>query len=145
MRARTHTHTVTLGYDWTSFEEGTCKYMKMAPVLTIYSYNPSRITPNELDLFKMETIQRLITGWMIGRSGFESRRGLGIFHFDNVSRQAQGPTQPPIQWVPAAVSLGVKQPGREEADHSPPTNAEVKECVELYLHSRICLHGVMLS
>jgi hypothetical protein len=43
-------------------------------------------------------------------------------------------TQPPIQWVPGAISLGVKRPGRE-ADHSPPSSAEVKECVELYLHS----------
>jgi hypothetical protein len=33
-----------------------------------------------------------------------------------------------------ALSLGVKQPGRE-ADHSPPSFAEVKECVELYLQS----------
>jgi hypothetical protein len=32
-----------------------------------------------------------------------------------------------------------------EADHSPPSNAEVKECVELYLHSPICFHGVVLS
>jgi len=23
-----------------------------------------------------------------------------------------GPTQPPIQWVPGTLSLGVKQPGR---------------------------------
>jgi hypothetical protein len=30
--------------------------------------------------------------------------------------------------------LGVKRPGRE-ADHSPPSSAEVKECMELYLHS----------
>jgi hypothetical protein len=29
--------------------------------------------------------------------------------------------------------LGVKRPGRE-ADHSPPSSSEVKECVELYLH-----------
>jgi hypothetical protein len=29
---------------------------------------------------------------------------------------------------------GVKQPGRE-ADHSLPSSAEVKECVDLYLHS----------
>jgi hypothetical protein len=29
---------------------------------------------------------------------------------------------------------GIKQPGRE-ADHSPPSSAEVKEWVELYLHS----------
>jgi hypothetical protein len=36
-----------------------------------------------------------------------------------------GPTQPPIQWVPGALSLEVKQPGRE-ADHSPPSSAKVK-------------------
>jgi hypothetical protein len=29
---------------------------------------------------------------------------------------------------------GVKRSGRK-ADHSPPSSAEVKECVELYLHS----------
>jgi len=29
---------------------------------------------------------------------------------------------------------GIKRLGRE-ADHSPPARAEVKECVELYLHS----------
>jgi hypothetical protein len=33
-----------------------------------------------------------------------------------------------------ALSLGVKWPGRG-ADYSPPSCAEVKECVELYLHS----------
>jgi hypothetical protein len=32
-----------------------------------------------------------------------------------------------------------------EADHSPPSIAEVKECVEIYLHSPIRLHGVVLS
>jgi hypothetical protein len=32
------------------------------------------------------------------------------------------------------LSLEAKRPGRE-ADHSPPSGAEVKECVELYLHS----------
>jgi hypothetical protein len=52
----------------------------------------------------------------------------------SVSRPALGPTQPPIQRVPGALSLGVKRPG-SEADHSPPSSAEVKECVELYLHS----------
>jgi hypothetical protein len=40
--------------------------------------------------------------------------------------------------------LGVKRLGRE-ADHSPPSSAEVKECVELYLHYPIRLHGVVLS
>jgi hypothetical protein len=33
-----------------------------------------------------------------------------------------------------ALSLGVKQLGLE-ADHSPPSSVEVKECVELYFHS----------
>jgi hypothetical protein len=33
-----------------------------------------------------------------------------------------------------ALSVGVKRPG-SEADHSPPSDAEVKECVELYLNS----------
>jgi hypothetical protein len=32
-----------------------------------------------------------------------------------------------------------------EADNSPPSSAEVKEWVELYLHSPIRLHGVVLS
>jgi hypothetical protein len=32
-----------------------------------------------------------------------------------------------------------------EADHSPPSSAEVKELVELHLHSPIRPHGVVLS
>jgi hypothetical protein len=39
---------------------------------------------------------------------------------------ALGPIQSPIQWVPGALSLGVKRPGRE-ANHSPPPSAKVKE------------------
>jgi len=38
---------------------------------------------------------------------------------------ALGPTQPPIQWLPGALSLAVKQLGCE-ADHSPPSSAGVK-------------------
>jgi hypothetical protein len=57
--------------------------------------------------------------------GFDSRWGLGIFLFTTLSRAALGSTQPPIQWVPGALSLEVKRPGRE-ADHSPPSSAEVK-------------------
>jgi len=53
---------------------------------------------------------------------------------DTVSRPALGPTHPPIQWVPGALSMGVKRSGRD-ANHSPPSTVEVKECVELYLHS----------
>jgi hypothetical protein len=60
--------------------------------------------------------------------------GLGIFLFTIASRSALGPTQPPIQWIPKALSLGIKRPERE-ADRSPPSSAEVKEWVELYIHS----------
>jgi hypothetical protein len=42
------------------------------------------------------------------------------------------------------LSLVVKLP-RHEADHSLPSSAKVKECVELYLHSHICLHGMVVS
>jgi hypothetical protein len=39
-------------------------------------------------------------------------------------RPALGPTHPPIQWVPVALSLGVKWP-RLEADHQPQSSVEV--------------------
>jgi hypothetical protein len=48
--------------------------------------------------------------------GFESREGLGIILFTTSSRSALRPTQPPIHWVPGALSLGVRRP-RREADH----------------------------
>jgi hypothetical protein len=76
--------------------------------------------------------------------GFESQQGLEIFLFTTMSRPALGPTQPPIQWVPGALSLGVKQLGCE-VDHTPLSSAEVKEWIELYLHSPICVHGMVLS
>jgi hypothetical protein len=72
---------------------------------------------------------------MIGILRFDSRRGPGISIFTTaMSRTALGPTQPPIQWVPGALTLGVKWSWRE-ADHSPPSSAEVKGWMELYHHS----------
>jgi hypothetical protein len=61
----------------------------------------------------------------MGVLGFDSRPGLGIFLFTAASRTALGSTQPPLQWVAGALSLEVNWPGRE-ADHSPPSSAEVK-------------------
>jgi hypothetical protein len=58
----------------------------------------------------------------------------GKFLITTACRTALGPTQPRIQWVPGALSLGVKR-AKREADHSLPSSSEVKECVELYLHS----------
>jgi hypothetical protein len=76
----------------------------------------------------------LALGYGLDDRGFESRQGMGIFLFTTASRLALGPTQPPIQWVSGALSPGVKR-SRCEIDHSPPSSSEVKECVELYLHS----------
>jgi hypothetical protein len=79
-----------------------------------------------------QSVYRWAMGWTIGVLGFYFRRGLGTFLFTTASRTALGPTQPPVQWVPRALSL------RREADHSPQSSAEAKE-------SPIRLHGVVLS
>jgi hypothetical protein len=61
--------------------------------------------------------------------------GLRIFLFITASRTDPRPTQPPIQWVPGALSLGLKPPSRAEVEivwsyiSTPPTR----------------LHGVVLS
>jgi hypothetical protein len=65
---------------------------------------------------------------------YSTWKNLGIFLFTTASRMTLGPTQLPTQWVSGALSLGIKRPGRD-ADHSPPSSAEVKEWVELYIHS----------
>jgi hypothetical protein len=48
------------------------------------------------------------------------------FVFSTSSKPALEPTQPPVQSVPVGSFLGVKAAGAE-ADHSPPTSAEVKK------------------
>jgi hypothetical protein len=57
---------------------------------------------------------------------------------DTSSRPAPGSTQPPIQWIQGTLSPGVKRP-ELEADHSTPSNAEVKS------GGHIRLHGVVLN
>jgi hypothetical protein len=64
-------------------------------------------------------------GYGLDDREYESRQGLGIFLFTTASRPALGPTQPPTQWAPGALSLRVKRPGRE-ADDSAQSSAEVK-------------------
>jgi hypothetical protein len=75
---------------------------------------------------KWETGQLIgiAVGYRLDDRGFESRQGLRIFLFTTVSVTALEPTQPPVQWVPGAISVGVKRPERE-TDNSPPTSAEV--------------------
>jgi hypothetical protein len=56
---------------------------------------------------------------------FESREELGIVLFTTAFRPAVEPTQPPIQRIPGALSLGVKRLWLG-ADNLPPPSAEVK-------------------
>jgi hypothetical protein len=60
--------------------------------------------------------------------------------FSTVSRRALGFTQPPVQWVRGALSLGTKRPGCE-ADLS---SAEVKNAWRFTSTTPIRLHGVVL-
>jgi hypothetical protein len=65
------------------------------------------------------------TGLRAGRPGFDSRQLQGTFLSSIVFKLALGTTQPPDQWIMGALSAGLKRQGRE-ANHSPPSNAEVK-------------------
>jgi hypothetical protein len=67
------------------------------------------------------------TGYGLKDGGVGVRVPVGQeFSFPMSSRPAVGSTQPPIRWVPGAISSGVKRPGHE-ADHSHPTSAEIKK------------------
>jgi hypothetical protein len=68
----------------------------------------------------------------------------GNFSLHHRVQTGSGALQPPIQWVSGTLSLGVKRPGRE-ADHSPPSSAEVKNAWSYTSTTPVCLHGVVLS
>jgi hypothetical protein len=74
-------------------------------------------------------------GSRTGRPGFDPRQRQRIFPLTSASRQALGPTQPPVQW--SSFPGGRTRSGRD-ADHSPPSSAEVKKEQELYLLSPRC-------
>jgi hypothetical protein len=79
--------------------------------------------------------------WLDDRGRSSSPSGVKNFHISISSRPALGLILPPIQRVPGALSPGVKRQGRE-ADHSPPSSAEVKKTwIYTYIHSLIRLHG----
>jgi hypothetical protein len=69
----------------------------------------------------------IVTRLRAGRAGFDSWQGQlrDVFNFAIASRPDLGPTQRPNEWIQAALSLGIKRPGRQ-ADHSPPSSAEIK-------------------
>jgi hypothetical protein len=53
-------------------------------------------------------------------------------------------SEPPIQWVPGALSLEVKQLGHE-ADHSSPSSAEVTNVWSYTSIPPVCLNGTVLN
>jgi hypothetical protein len=61
--------------------------------------------------------RRSSVGYGLDNQGFKSRQGLGIFLFTTASRPALESSQPSVQWLRGALSLGGKAAGRE-ADHS---------------------------
>jgi hypothetical protein len=91
-----------------------------------------------------QSVQRWATDWTIGGSRVRFLVGAGRFYLHYRVQNGSGATQPPIQWVPGALSLGVKRPGRE-ADHSPPSCAEVKKAWSYTFTTPTRLYGVGLS
>jgi hypothetical protein len=72
--------------------------------------------------------------------GFDSRHWQGFFLLATaVFGSALVPNQPPIQWVSRAISQG------READHSPPSNAVVKNAWGYTIIPPTHLHDVVLN
>jgi hypothetical protein len=72
--------------------------------------------------------------------GFSPQQGQ-IFLLSTASSLTLRPKQPPIQWVPAALSPRFKRTGHKADPHLVPKS----RMVELYHHSPIRLHGVVLN
>ena len=66
--------------------------------------------------------------------------GWGGARYSAPSRTALGPTQPPIRWEPGHLR-GVNRPGCGD-DHPPPSSADVKERMQLYLYSPYWPYGL---
>jgi hypothetical protein len=73
-----------------------------------------------------DSIVGIGTGHGLDDRGIGVRVPVGSRIFSTSSRPALGSGQPPIQWVPGALCPGLKGQGHE-ADHTPPTIAEVKK------------------
>jgi hypothetical protein len=74
-----------------------------------------------------------------GRGSIRGKEKICLFSASPTS--VLRPTQPPIQWVPEALSPEVKLQGRE-ADHSPHVVLKSR-IVELYLNSQTRLRDVV--
>jgi hypothetical protein len=77
-----------------------------------------------------------------GRPGFDSRQGT-IFIFSTASKQTLGPIQSHIQWVRWAHPQGYS--GRSVKLTTHLHLVPRSRMVELYLHSYVRLHGIVLN
>jgi hypothetical protein len=73
-----------------------------------------------------DSVVDIATGYGLDDRGVGVRALVGSRIFLTSFRPVLRPTKPPIQWVPGTLSTEVKRRGHE-ADHSPPTSAEVKK------------------
>ena len=87
------------------------------------------------------TVGTVTTLW-IGQWGGGLNFGKGKKFFSSLKYQKQpwGPTQPPSQWVPKALSPQVKWLGHE-GDHILQSSAQVKSKWNCYSTPHICLHA----
>jgi hypothetical protein len=77
----------------------------------------------------LQCFSRYNEGLWAGRPCFDSWRGHKILLFSTASRLAQ----PPLHWLPGALSSGVKRP-RRDAQHQPLGRSSNPEGVNNYLH-----------
>jgi len=80
----------------------------------------------------------------MARVQFPAGAAMEFCLFAIMSRLALGTTQPPIQWIQGAITLGVKWAGYE-AEHSCPTKAKAKNVWNYTSTPPICLHGMVLN
>jgi hypothetical protein len=146
---------VSLFYNWQRLAIHTSE-VRLAAMLELIRYYvtttynaliflPRIMKPIKLvkSYYRPNTLRYCALGYGLD-DGFEPHQGIGNVLFTTASRPVLGPTHPPIQLMPRTLYLGVKRPGRE-ADHSPPSSAEVKNTWSYISTPPICLHGVVLS
>jgi hypothetical protein len=99
---------------------------------------------NHKNAFEIFSTVGIATGYGLNDRRVAVRVPVGSRIFSMSSGPALGPTQPPIQWVPKALSPGVKRPGLV-ADHSAPTSAEVKKTWIYTSTPPLRLRGVVIN
>jgi hypothetical protein len=87
-----------------------------------------------------DTIVGIETGCGLDDRGIKVRVPVGAIFLSSPGHSDQFWGSPPVQWVPGALSTWVKRL-RHEADHSPPTSAEVKNA---WIYTSSPPHAIMV-